>query len=71
MLIRRAFDARSDVIDQCGAEFLHFDFGAPLTGRFGSVDDVGAIVRAHERDPRDAAILVQDQVRTREASNYD
>lgn len=63
VMVHRAFDAHNNCIGRSGASFLNFPIDEPLAAGFGAVADVDAIIRAHERDPLEAAALFRAQVR--------
>lgn len=71
VMVHRAFDAHADYIGHRGAAFLNFPIDAPLAGCFGSVDDVDAIIRAHERDPFEAALLFRELFKPSSAAERD
>jgi AraC-like DNA-binding protein len=55
------FEAHRDQIGARGAKIINLNLEQPLAGPFGSVADLDLIVRTHERDPRQAALLLHDQ----------
>ena len=58
VLVHAGFDAHEDRIGRHGATLINFALDAPLAGWFGTVADLDAIVRAHERDPAEAQDLL-------------
>ena len=71
VLVHDSFDGHGDAIGPEGATFINFVLVEPLPGSFGRVADVDAIIRAHERDPRDGAAELDRQFRPAERSHGD
>ena len=63
VLVHDSFDGHGDTIGSSGATFINFVLVEPLPGSFGRVADVDAIIRAHERDPREGAAELDLQFR--------
>lgn len=63
VLLHRPFEAHQDRIGPQGARFINFALPEGSSAMFGHVLDLDAIMRAHERDPREAATMLLDQIR--------
>jgi len=63
VIIHRSFEAHQDLIGQTGARFINLALQEPGEGIVASVVDLDAIVRAFERDARDAAALLRTNLR--------
>lgn len=63
VLLHRPFEAHRDRIGASGALFINFVLPERTSAPFSHVDDLDAIVRAHERDPHEAAAMLLDQLR--------
>jgi AraC-like DNA-binding protein len=71
VLAHRPLDAHRDRIGAAGALIINFELAEPLDGSFGRVSDVDEIVRAHERDPHQAAAMLRAQFRPCSAGDRD
>lgn len=68
VLIHRPFDAHQDRIGSRGARFINFALGEVSEAMFAFVADLDAVIRMHERDPREAAAMLTNQLRPRSAT---
>ena len=64
VLFHQPFEAHQDRIGGRGARFLNFVLADSGPAMFGHVADLDAIIRAHERDPHEAAMLLMQQLRS-------
>lgn len=60
-LVHEPFDGHMDRIGAGGAVIINIHLTRPVSGRFGRVDDVDAIARAFERDPREGEEAFHEQ----------
>lgn len=71
VVIHRAFEAHLNRTPAAGAQVLNLPLPAGGLPAFGRIDDLDGLVRAAERDLRDAAALLPDGLRPAEASRAD
>lgn len=71
VFVHTAFDGHSDIIGRSGAVFINLSVDEQIGAWHGRLVDLDAVVRAYERDQREAAALLKEQFRAREASPPD